>query len=86
MSVHGEYSRALETLIVAVRALEAADREPWLQRFTEARVDRQPDLSAAARQSVEVIRDLETTQSAPRIVDLCANLLAHCQMILGSLD
>ena len=37
MSVHGEYSRALETLIVAVRALEAADREPWLQRLMEAR-------------------------------------------------
>ena len=84
MSVHSEYGRALETLIASLRALNGADRETWLSRFVEARVDRQPDLTAAARHSVAAVRDLAATDPAPRLVEASNNLLAHCRMILGT--
>jgi len=87
VSVHGEYSRALETLIACVRALDRPDRESWLERLTSARVERNPDLSTAARSSLEAVRSLaETDASSPRVADASANLRSHCQMILGTTD
>jgi len=87
LSVHSEYSRALESLIACVRALDRPDRESWLERLTNARVDHNPDLSTAARTCLEAVHDLtETDVVSPRVADASANLRAHCQMILGSPD
>jgi hypothetical protein len=87
LSVHSEYSRALESLIACVRALDRPDRERWLERLTNARVDHNPDLSTAARTSLEAVSDLaETDVASPRVADASANLRAHCRMILGGLD
>ena len=84
MSVHGEYSRALASLIACVRALDANDREQWLRRLEQARVERHPDLSAAARQARAVLRDLEGCDSgSERLAEARAHLLAHCRVILG---
>ena len=87
MSVHGEYSRALESLIACVRALEVPDRNDWLSRLEQARVERNHDLSAAAKQARETLRDLEGIDSqSPRLAEASTHLLAHCRVVLGVND
>lgn len=87
MSVHGEYARALESLIACVRALGESDRDGWLGRLEQARVERNPDLSAAARQARETLRDLAGIDSeSPRVAEASMHLLAHCRLILGAND
>ena len=49
MSVHGEYSRALENLIACLRALDPADAKGWIRRLERVRIEGHPDLSSAAR-------------------------------------
>ncbi len=84
MSVHGEYSRALESLIACVRALDLPGRESRLERLANARVERHPDLSTAARNSLEALRDLSEIETAsPRIEEASTHLQSHCRMILG---
>jgi hypothetical protein len=82
MSVHGEYSRALETLIACVRSLP--DPESWLEQLENARVDRNPDLSAAARKSLESLQRLAEIEPPPRLAEASTHLLSHCRMILGT--
>ncbi|MBJ22832.1 MAG: hypothetical protein CL933_25760 [Deltaproteobacteria bacterium] len=85
MSVHGEYSRALETLIACVRTLDRPDRESRIEQLANARVDRNPDLSTAARNSLEALRDLAETEATPtRIAEASTHLLSHCRIILGT--
>lgn len=85
MSVHGEYSRALESLIACVRALQESDRDDWLGRLEQARVEGNPDLSAAAKRAREVLRDLDGIDSeSPRLAEASTHLLAHCRLILGA--
>jgi hypothetical protein len=84
MSVHGEYSRALETLIACVRALNRPDRDEWIERLERARVERNPDLTAASKLAIEMRGPLEDlTEGAPPAVDACERLLSHCRLILG---
>ena len=84
MSVHGEYSRALESLIACVRALGEPERGDWLSRLEQARVERHPDLSAAASQARETLQVLDRIVSdSPRVAEASAHLLAHCRLILG---
>ena len=85
MSVHGEYSRALETLIACARALAPDVRADWTTRLEKARIERQPDLSAAARTALDVLRGLDTiAQESPPIAAAQAHLRAHCGVILGN--
>lgn len=87
MSVHGEYSRALETLIVCVRAVDRPERTSWLERLENARVDGSPDLSTAARRSLEALRDLSAIElGSPRVSEALENLRSHCRVILGGTD
>jgi len=84
MSVHGEYSRALETLIACIRALNRPDRDEWIGRLERARVERNPDLTVASKIAIEMREPLEElTAGAPPALDACTHLLSHCRLILG---
>ena len=50
MSVHGEYSRALENLRAVVEMLDPARAEAHRAALDQARLSAQPDLSSAAHQ------------------------------------
>ena len=93
LSVHGEYMRALEALIAGLRALSVPQQSLWLDRFSAARVEHHPDLSAAARSARSALDALERAHGdadapegrdwGPRIADAQAHLAAHVQIILG---
>lgn len=86
MSVHGEYSRALETLIDHVRTLSHQDAVSWLQTLESARIDDQRDLSTAARTGLGLItrmqKDPVITQSKA-LREPIDHLEAHIRAILG---
>ncbi len=100
MSVHGEYSRALETLIAIVRALPEAQRMAWTPRLESARVSAHENLSEAAKQALLVLQEL--SEDAPgqtsergdagglgpgsRWHEARSHLRAHCVVILGKSD
>ena len=72
MSVHGEYSRALETLIAIVRALPDAQRKTWTPRLESARVSAHENLSDAAKQALRVLQEL--SEDAPGLPPLGTSL------------
>jgi hypothetical protein len=96
VSVHGEYSRALESLFARVRLLSRNERDGWLRELDSARVDRNPDLSAAARKGRHVLESiskiLESNDGLPGSPDAdflrepIDHLSAHCRAILGCSD
>jgi len=99
MSVHGEYGRALESLIARVRISTHPDRERWLDALEAARVGRNPDLSTAARAGRTLLREfaagLERSSEDPSsgaavpsaeagwLLEACDHLRAHCRAVLG---
>jgi len=84
MSVHGEFSRSLESVISCIRAVDRPERAGWLARLESARLARHPDLSSAARDALQAIALLEpaATDSA-RLAQERNHLAAHCRIILG---
>ena len=87
MSVHGEFSRALENLLAAVDMLAPDQAAPHRRALTAARLSAQPDLSSAARAALEAVARLEGVEvRGERLPDLAAHLEAHCRVILGESD
>lgn len=84
MSVHGEYSRALENVVVCVRAIDRPEREAWLASLEGVRLGAQPDLTTAARSALEVLGEVDpTARSNERLSAVCAHLASHCRVVLG---
>jgi hypothetical protein len=84
MSVHGEYSRALEALITFTRALAPDVRADWPERLESARIGQHPDLSTAARTALDTVEGLrEICANSPPIAAAEAHLRSHCGAILG---
>jgi hypothetical protein len=86
MSVHGEYSRALEAMIHRLRSLPNPNVESWITGLEAARVGAQPDLSAAARESLRVLASIakdSSAQAAEGLHDPETRLEMHCRAILG---
>ncbi len=84
MSVHGEFARALERVIDAFGSTTHARGADWLGRLEDARLDRQPDLSSAARAALDVSDEIATTPDTERrIADVVDHLDRHCRVILG---
>ena len=84
MSVHGEFGRALEQVIHALGATTHARGEDWRARLEGARLDRQPDLSSAAREALAVSDEVAGSPDAERrVVDVADHLDRHCRVILG---
>ncbi|MAG31240.1 MAG: hypothetical protein CL908_10180 [Deltaproteobacteria bacterium] len=84
MSVHGEYSRALETLVTLVQHLEDPRAPEWVELLEHARVEEQRDLTGAARcciaalDRVEAVPEASPTPSDPsRPAGDSANREAH---------
>jgi hypothetical protein len=60
MSVHGEYERSLENLILRLRPLPSAAGKAWIDAFSALRMQHQPDLSTAARETLALLERLES--------------------------
>lgn len=81
MSVHGEFSRALESVIDALRSCSTPESNIWLDQLELSRLELQPDLSSAARAA---LAGVERMNSPPeRIEALGAHLASLCCVILG---
>ena len=93
MSVHGEYSRALESLVARVRCLAREDRERWLSALEASRIERNPDLTRAATRCREALEAMAptfglspsdaATTDAEMLREPFEHLLAHCRIVLG---
>lgn len=83
MSVHGEYSRSLENLIAALQPLEDTQGRSWQKSLESARLDSQPDLSAAARAAEQAAAAIAPSPPAPHVEALRDHLLALCASVLG---
>ena len=93
MSVHGEYGRALEALLISVQRLETATAKQWATGLIQARASQNPDLSSAAKACMRVLDSIDAERSisspAPAGPDLdplrepFATLRAHCRAVLG---
>jgi len=87
VSVHSEYSRALEAILDRLRSLDHAQTENWLAMFEAARVGNQADLSSAAREArrlLAIIANDPKAQSVDGLHEPRARLEAHCRAILGA--
>lgn len=86
MSIHSEYSRVLETLIDRLRHHSHTAAADWRQELEAARVGAHPDLSAAARASLDVLARIASdpvARETPGLADPHDRLAAHCEVILG---
>jgi hypothetical protein len=96
MSVHGEYARALEALLICVQRLETATANDWASGLAEARSSQNPDLSTAAAACMRVLDAIDVERSlssrpgiGPDVDPLrepFAHLHAHCRAVLGTSD
>lgn len=66
MSVHGEYGRALESMIARVRVSTHPERERWLGALEAARLDRNSDLSTAATACRALLQEIAATLDRER--------------------
>ena len=97
MSVHGEYSRALEALLAVLRQLGDPPAGAWIAGLERARPGPGLDLSGAANRCLRVLRDIESTGSLPSRIGETdpphdplrapfEHLHAHCRIVLGIPD
>lgn len=96
MSVHSEYGRALEALLMSVQRLETAAAIDWAAGLIQARVSQQKDLSTAAKICLRVLDSIDTERSLSRkaaigpdvdpLREPFARLQAHCRAVLGTSD
>ena len=87
MSVHGEFSRALEALIDRLRGFDHSATMGWIALLEETRIGQQPDLSAAAHEAVRIlglIRNHPDAKNVSGLVDPMSRLEAHCRAVLGT--
>lgn len=91
MSVHGEYARALASVIETVAESALRGREEILDALGAAKAMETRDLSTAARSARAIVDRIEAaleggaTNSTDhaRVRDACHHLRAHCHAILG---
>lgn len=94
MSVHGEYSRALEALLTPLRQIEGTREMAWVVALENVRISAHRDLSAAASAclttltAIDAARDLSSgsAEIGPENDTLRApfqHLKAHCEALLG---
>lgn len=90
MSVHGEYARALASLLARLAESEHPERAAWLRDLDGAHATAARDLSTAARCARAVLDRIEGGDGVDalaadddRLRDACHHLRAHCQAILG---
>jgi len=96
MSVHGEYSRALEAMLTSVRLIEQNCRTEWIVALENARIAANPDLSEAAMACLTVLDAIDASRdlSSPSGIgpekdplrEPFQHLKAHCQALLGRAD
>jgi hypothetical protein len=94
MSVHGEYSRALEALVTSIRQLNTDGAAQWVTDLEAARISQHEDLSTAAKECLVALGRIEKSRelsSASRIGpdsdalrEPYQRLLAHCRSVLGA--
>lgn len=93
MSVHGEYSRAIQSLLTIVEKLEVGDSKKWVGAINQVRSSQHPDLSSAARACVQLLEALDAERGLSSIQEIGPDsdplrepffhLLGHCKAILG---
>ncbi len=96
MSVHGEYARALEALLICVKQLDSPHARVWASDLAESRTSQNADLSAAARACSRVLDAIDAERSlssakrpgpdSDPLREPFLSLRAHCRAILGLLD
>lgn len=93
MSVHSEYGRALEALLLCVQKLEGEAAGEWAADLIRARSSQHSDLSAAAKACLPILESIDAERSlsshsqiGPDLDPLrepFAHLHAHCRAVLG---
>jgi hypothetical protein len=93
MSVHGEYGRALEALMICVQRLDTAAGSRWATELAQVRSSQSLDLSTAAKACMRVLDSIDAERSlsspTPPGPDLdplrepFVHLQAHCRAVLG---
>lgn len=98
MSVHGEYNRALDTVVERLRERSRRDADAWADRLAGTRCgpDAEADLSTAARTCLGLVEKLESDPALAGSSDdavgsarwraALEHLRAHCHVILGVSD
>jgi hypothetical protein len=86
VSVHSEYSRAVEAMLDRIQALDHPQRDSWIAELESSRVGSHPELSAAARTARAVLTSIAKDPEARTVeglIDPRDRLEAHCRAILG---
>jgi len=93
MSVHSEYGRALEALLIGLQRLDTPDARDWETALISARASLNPDLSTAAMLCERVLDAIDRGRSLSRGTDIgpdldplrepYLHLRAHCRAVLG---
>lgn len=96
MSVHAEYGRALEALLICVQRLETRVANDWASGLMKARASQHSDLSTAAKDCVCVLQSIDAKRSLTSCAQIgpdldplrepFLHLHAHCLAILGTSD
>jgi hypothetical protein len=94
MSVHSEYSRALEALLSCLEAIDGAEAVIWSDDLRNARSGRNPDLSTAAKAALHVLDAIDQARGllasrgigpdADAVRAPSEHLRAHCVSVLGA--
>lgn len=91
MSVHGEYARALASVLETLAESACRGHEEMLAALGAAAATETRDLSTAARTARAILGRIEAvldeaepdSTAAARLRDACHHLQAHCHAILG---
>jgi len=93
MSVHSEYGRTLESLLICVQRLETRAANAWAAGLINARSSQNPDLSTAAKACLCVLESIDAERSLSSCAQIgpdldplrepFALLHAHCLAVLG---
>ena len=94
MSVHGEYSRALEALLASIRQIKTDGAAQWVTSLEAARISQHEDLSTAARECLSALDPIEKHRGLSAAAGVgpdsdplrepYQHLVAHCRSILGT--
>ena len=96
MSVHGEYNRALESLLADLRKIDDLLAKDWIEALEAARTGRNADLTAAAKHCLAVLDAIDARRALSArpgigpdtdpLREPFLHLRAHCHAILGLSD
>ncbi len=74
MSVHSEYGRALEALLIGLQRLDTPDARDWETALIMARASLNPDLSTAAMLCERVLDAIDRGRSLSRGTEIGPDL------------